>query len=222
MAPGEQAGPMTGHHRAGAAVLLALALATTGCLGALTGTRPVQATATEPSVDGAVLDETGYEHVRTETRRETRTFSVAGQSREANVTSHFAEYQKTVDLGLAGEFPAAVFTVLATPQVNVLGQTKNPVGDTSSVELVHTFQSEYEGLSVGRTVGTANATVLGRETTVTKLAGTAALGPVDVDVSLHVARVRHGGDFVVAFAVYPQATSGEESAVLTLLRGVEH
>lgn len=213
---------MTARPRAAATVLLALALATTGCLAAVTGTRPVQATATEPSVDGSVLESTGYEHVRTETRTENRTFEVAGQSREANVTSHFAEYQRVIDLGPVGEFPAAVFTVLATPQVNVLGRTRNPVGDMGSVELVGAFQSEYEGVTVGRQVGTANATLLGSETTVAKLEGAAAIGPADVDVYIHVARVRHEGDFVVAFAVYPQSSSDEESAVLTLLRGVEH
>lgn len=213
---------MPPRRRATATVLLALLLATAGCLGVLTGQSRLQATASEPSVDAAVLDTAGYERARTESIQENQTFTVAGQSRTANVTSHLAEYQKTVDLGLAGEYRAAVFTVLATPQVNVLGRTRNPVGDMSSVELVHTFQSQYEGLTVGRTVGTTNATMLGEETEVTKLAGSASIGPVDVDVFVHVTRVRHEGDYVLAFAVYPQFLSDEEATVLTLLGGVGH
>lgn len=213
---------MTDHRRAATTALLALLLATTGCLGALTGDAPVRATATAPAVDAAVLDTAGYELARNESLQENRTFTVAGQSRTADLTSHLAEYQRTVDLGPAGEHQAAVFTVLATPQVNVLGRTFNPVGEMSAVELVHTFQSQYEGLSVGGTVGTANATLLGRETEVTKLEGAAAIGPVDVDVYVHVTRVRHEGDYVLAFAVYPQFLSDEEATVLALLSGVEH
>lgn len=203
--------------------LVVLLAVTTGCLGLVTGSQPIQATATEATVSDSVLQSAGYEHARTETRHENQTFSVAGQTREANVTSHFAEYQKTVDLGPVGEYRAAVFGVLATPQVNVLGRARNPVGDMSSVELVHLLQSErYDELSVGRTVGTANETMLGTETTLTKLEGTVAIGSFDVDVYVHVARVRHDGDFVVAFAAYPQSNPDEEATVRTLLRGVEH
>lgn len=213
---------MPPRRRAAATVLLALLLATTGCLAAVTGTRPVRATATPPSMDDAVLGETGYELERTESVRRNRTFTVAGQPREAEVTSHVAEYGRVVDLGPLGELRAATFAVVATPRVTVLGRARNPVGEMSAVELVGAVPSALDGVTVGRTVGTANATMLGEETTVTKLDGRADVGPTAVDVYVHVARVRHEGDYVVAVAVYPQALSGEASAVLTLLRGVEH
>jgi len=43
-----------------------------------------------------------------------------------------------------------------------------------------------------------------------------------VDVFVHVTKVQHEGDFVVVVAVYPQRFPDEESAVFTLLSGLQH
>jgi hypothetical protein len=57
---------------------------------------------------------------------------------------------------------------------------------------------------------------------VTKFDGEASIGGSSVDVYVHVTKVKHDGDFVVAIAIYPQALDGEQETVDELLAGLEH
>ena len=44
----------------------------------------------------------------------------------------------------------------------------------------------------------------------------------DIDVYVHLTKVRHDGDYVIAIAVHPQGLPGEEERVDALLEGIEH
>jgi hypothetical protein len=116
-----------------------------------------------------------------------------------------------------------VFRLVSTPAVEVAGQSYNPVGDYSNDRLAR-FAAEQSGsLSAAglERVSSRRVLVLGTETTVTKYATTTTIGGQEVDVFVHVTKVRDGDDYVVAIGVYPRAVD-QESEVLTLLRSVEH
>jgi len=195
---------------------------TSGCLGVLTGSEPLSFGAAKATERQQTLSETGYRQVAVESQNDTRQFSAAGQTRNVTVTSWVSQYQRSVDLGALGSQPAAVFVAISTPQVDVLGRTFNPVGDMSNRELLEQLQSQYGRIQVGPQADSQNVTVLGSETTVSKFAGTATLGGTSVDVYIHVTKVKHDGDFVVAVAIYPQRLTGEQKRVFRLLDGLEH
>ncbi|MFB6068425.1 MAG: DUF6517 family protein [Halobacterium sp.] len=206
--------------RTAVAVALVALVATSGCLGFLSG--PVTFSASKATVSDSALQETGYEEAKVTSSELTKTFSVAGQSKNVTVTNWIAMYERTVDVPVLGQQRAAVFGAFASPQVKVLGQTFNPIKDYSAKELASLAQQQYSGLSVGQAVSTRNMTVLNQSTTVTKFEGQASISGQNVDVYVHVTKVKHDGDFVVAVAIYPQRLDGEQQKVDRLLTGLQH
>lgn len=207
---------------AGTAAVGATVLA--GCLGVLTGDDAARFAADAATVPDSALDETGYGHRRTREETVTRTFEAGGQSREAEVVNVLAEYERAVDVPAVGRFRAAVFTALSTPQVSVLGESFNPVGEMSTDELARMVQQRYDGLRDLRRESERRVTVLGDGTRATRYAGTARLleGDVRFDVYLTVTEaVAAGEDFVLGVAAYPQVLD-DSDAVTTLLESLEH
>lgn len=202
------------------AVGLALLIATTGCLGVLDG--PVEFSASEATASESALAETDYEEVTVESSEVQREFSAAGQSKNVSVTNQVAMYERTVSLAGLGEQRAAVFSTFASPEVSVVGQSFNPIDDYSNKELANLAQEQYDGLQIGDEVGARELTVLNESADVSKFEGTATLSGQEVDVFVHVTKVKHDGDFVVGVAIHPQQLDGEQERVDTLLEGIEH
>ncbi|MFC3476416.1 DUF6517 family protein [Halobacterium litoreum] len=203
------------------AVVFAALVATSGCLGFLSG--PITFSASKATVGDDALQQTEYEEAAVNSSEVTRTFSAAGQSKNVTVTNWVAMYERTVDVPVLGERRAAVFGAFASPEVSVLGQTFNPIKDYSDRELASLAQQQYSGLSIGDSVGTREVGTLNQTADVTKFEGTATLsGGQSVDVYVHVTKVKHDGDFVVAVAIYPQRLDGEQEKVDALLSGLEH
>jgi len=203
---------------------LALGTVTAGCA-ALLGNEPLTFAAEPARVPDATAEETGYEldGVREETVE--RTFEAAGQSRTVEVTNQIAEYQKAVDLGPLGEQEAAIFTVLSTPKVEVIGRTFNPVDGMSTRELADMLQNQYEAIENLEREREGTVTVLGSETTQTQFTAETQLAAGEtVDIFLHVSEpVESGDDLIIAVGGYPrQLEAIEEGNVLTLMESVEH
>lgn len=209
------------HRRTAVIVAFAALVVTSGCLGILDG--PVEFSASPATVGDETLDETGYEETSVESSEVTRTYSGLGQSKNVTVTNQIAMYERTVDAPVVGEQRAAVFSAFASPEVNVLEQTFNPIEDYSNRELAELAQEQYSSLSIGEEVGTRTVSVLGESTEVSKFEGTATLdGGQSLDVYVHVTKVKHDGDFVVSIGIYPQQLDGEQENVDALLTGLEH
>jgi hypothetical protein len=138
------------------------------------------------------------------------------------VTNHLAQYERQVELGDLGSQRAAVFTVFATPEVEVAGQTFNPIQGLSEEEIIQQFQSNYEGVSVGEQTGNESVTTLSTTTSVEQFAGTATLGGAEIDVIIEITKVKHGSDFIVALAVYPERLDGEHDDVVAMVEGLDH
>ncbi|MFD1514014.1 DUF6517 family protein [Halomarina rubra] len=198
--------------------------ALSGCLGVLTGDEPARFSASAATVPDATVDETGYGHQRTEEVPVTRTYEVGGQSRDVEAVNVVAEYERAVEIPVVGRFRAALFAVLATPQVEVLGRSFNPVGEMSTDELVAMVQQRYDTIRDLRRESERRVTVLGEETRATRYAGTALLlaGEVRVDVYLTVTEaVAADGDFVLGVAAYPQVLDDRDE-VTAMVQAVTH
>ncbi len=210
----------------------ALAAGVTAGIGLLAGCTDVardSLAASPATVSPAALAETDYgEHTVEELRIE-RTVGRFGIERTISVQNWNAEYDRALALDALGlgRVQTAVVSVLATPQISVLGRTLNPVGDYSTDELVALIQDRYDELEDVQYVDEEPVSVLGSETTLARYRGRARLVPVEttIDVTIRVSEaVANGDDFVVCVAVYPQAVNAESesTAVRTLLEGIEH
>jgi hypothetical protein len=197
--------------------------ATAGCLGVLTGSEPLEREAATARVGDDALASTDYELADSSSQRIEREVTVAGQTREVHAVNQLGEYHRTVDLGPLGEQKFAVFAVLATPAFEIGGQVMSPVEEWSDRKLARQIQGQYENLEVGEKVDSRSVETLDTEMDVSKFEGTASIsGNTGVDIYLHVGKVRHDEDFVLAIGVYPQRLSGEGEAVGTLVGGLTH
>ena len=204
-----------------AGVLVAALVVTSGCTGVLSG--PVTFSASEATVSDAALEETGYQHNRTDKMEVSRTFTAAGQSKEVEVTNWISEYHQKAGLPGVGEKKVAVFATFASPKVEVLGKSFNPLSKYDNRQLAERFTTQLDSVNDVRKVDSRNRTMLGQSTEVTKFeASVQTTTGVEFDAYIHVTKVEHGDDFVVALAVYPQKLSGQSDKVSRLLDGVEH
>ncbi|MBB6646490.1 DUF6517 family protein [Halobellus ruber] len=211
------------NRRGAAVVAVALLLLTSGCIGFLTGSEPLEFSAEPAAASGSTATDAGYEYNGTRELTLNRTFEVGSQERRVIATNRIADYRKSMELGPLGEAEVGVFNVVTTPAVEVAGQTLNPIGSYSNARLVEFVQQQYSGLGDIRRVSERNITVQGTETAVTKFSATATIQGQEVDVFIHVIKYRNGDDFVVAIGVYPQQLEGsEESNVLSMMRALEH
>jgi hypothetical protein len=206
---------------AGAGAIAGVSIA--GCA-QLTGDEPITFEAMPANVPESVLEETGYEEDESNELEIERTFEAAGQEQDVVVTNWQSEYEKSIDLGPLGDRRAAIFTALTTPQVEVVGQTFNPVAEMSTEEIAAEIQDQYEEIGKLEPEDEAPVTILEQETTQTRFSGEVALeGGIKLDIYLHVSEpVTSGDDFVIAVGGYPQQLPGEKEHVLTMMERVEH
>ncbi|WP_313691353.1 DUF6517 family protein [Halorarum halobium] len=204
--------------------MIGVASASAGCLGVLTGSQPAEFASGTATVSGSALEETGYESVGVESLEVDRTISVAGQERRVIVTNRLAQYDKSVDLPTGDSYRGALFALLATPAVEVLGRSVNPVAELGTGELARRVLSQYEGFGSLDEEGTETVSILGTDTEVGLFLTEAEVtSDVTTEVRIHVAEaVRVEDDFVVAVGAYPTLMSEEGDAVGTLMESVEH
>lgn len=196
--------------------------ATAGCLDFVTGDGPLEFEASRAMVETSALDETGYELAAKESPEVSRSFTVAGQTREVAVTNRLSTYEKSIDFGPLGSVRAAVFAALATPKIEIAGRTFNPVDDMSNRELLEQLQSRYEGVTVNEKVGTYQVETLETTATVDRYDADAELQGQDVPIYLHVARLEHGADFLIGVGAHPQMVEGEGENIKQLIGALTH
>ncbi|PSQ32378.1 hypothetical protein BRD09_03860 [Halobacteriales archaeon SW_10_68_16] len=198
------------------------------------GNEPLEFEATRATVPASTREETGYEEKEVAQDVIERTFEVAGQSQDVVVTNWQAECDKAIDVGdlVEQDLPtdesarAAIFTVLSTPQVSVLGRSFNPVEDMDSRELAQQVQDNYDGMEDIEQVGEDGALVAGQETTAGEFSTEAQLAETDrtVELAMHITEaVEVGEDFVVAVGAYPRPVREvERDNVFAMMEAVEH
>jgi hypothetical protein len=205
-----------------ATLLLAGLIVTSGCT-QLLGSGPAEFEAEGAVVADATAESNDYQLNNTREVELTRTLSVAGQEKEVVVTNEVATYEKSLDLGVLGSQKLGVVAVFASPQVEVAGQAMNPIGDWSNQKLVREIGSRYDGISNVEPTGEGqNVTVLGTDTEVATFEGSTTVQGQQVDVTIHVTKFAHDGDYVAVVGAYPSQFDDQQSAVLEMIRAVEH
>lgn len=211
------------HRRTVLSSVPAALVATSGCLGVITGKEPLERTAEPASVSDAALRETGYEHAGSESQTIEREVTVGGETRQVHAINQIARYNRTVEVPTLGERELAVFAVVSTPAFEIGGQTMSPVEEWSNRKLAAQLQEQYSEIEVGEEVDVASVDTLSRTMSLSKFEGTATVaGNQGVDIYIHVGKVRHAEDFVIPAGVYPQQLSGEGAKVRTLVSGLAH
>lgn len=204
-----------------ASVGTALMAATAGC-GFILGSEPARFNASPSAVSEAALQETGYEHQTTKEMEVEREFSAGGETRTVVATNQLAKYEKRLDMEVLDGQRVAVFTALTTPQVEVLGETFNPVKDMSAKELAKMVQDRYEQFKNVKQRNESEVSINGQSTTHATFTGDAAFEGSPVELTLHVTEaVELGSDFLVTFGSYPRALERESENIVTLMKAVE-
>lgn len=173
-------------------------------------------------VDRSVLDETGYQQKGVKPVGVDENVDMLLYSETVTVTNYLTEYEKAVSLSVLGEVRAAVFNILTTPQVSVIGQELNPIEDMSTEEIMDLVKSNYDGFGDVTHEADETVTVLEQETTMSRFTAEAQFDGQDLDVFIHVtAAVQTDEDHLVAIGVYPEQTRDrEEPNVAALVEGV--
>lgn len=205
------------------ATIAALALAPlSGCLSVVRGDEPLEFTAGPLRVPDAVLEDTGYEFVRRHGLVIEETFEVGEQSRDVVVTNQLAEHEKSIDFGPLGSVEAAVFVVLSTPSVSVLGREFNPVAEFDTRELAELVIERYDELDGISHVGDRSVEIGGQDTTVSTFTTATEVHGHEVDVDVHVSQaVPIGEDLTVAVGAHPEIAQDEAGLIRTMMRAIE-
>ena len=202
----------------GALFALVALVALAGCSSG--GPSRVVESGTAATVDGSTLDATGYEHTGTteQTLNTTVGASISGDvemdaDRPVTATIPVAGYRTDTADG------TALFLVAATPAVRPIENqpvVRDPLATLAPAARANFLQSTYtvESLTQGENV---TGQLLGNETAARSYAGTADGTPVTV----RIASVRDGSEFVTVVAVTPSPAADAER-FQQLVAGVTH
>ena len=198
---------------------LVVVVATSGCIGFVTGEEPLVYEANEGSVSEDALSATGYEQTLSEELVVNRTVS----DRRVEVHNQYARYEKYDDI--AGE-TTGVLAVVSTHRVDVFGHTTNPYANMSYAGVLANLTADYDtafgDLGDARFVENQSATVLGQDARVGVFATTTTFGGEQVEIRLYVTRVTHGDDVVLAIGGHPTKLPAGEQELIAMLEGIEH
>lgn len=185
---------------------------------------PIEASASQATVNDAALSETGYAESTLEAVQVNRsgTLSISGDVQmdlgyQVRATGWRAVYRAT-----DGAAVFALYTVpLAQPQ-NVAVML-DPLGDRSLATVVGQSQDSFDDPAALEHVENRTTAVLGEETVVRTYETTASYDGEPTDVVVRIAQTEHDGDVVRAVAVAPEdGDTGSWPTVERLLDDVEH
>ncbi|MCL9815517.1 DUF6517 family protein [Natronocalculus amylovorans] len=179
-------------------------------------------TAAPAGVSEETRDDTGYEQTGVEEIPIEERVGLTFLSEEVTARNYLTEHEKSVDIGPLGSQRAAVFMLLSTPQVNVLGQEFNPVAEMDTAELIDLVADNYNNISNVSHNADHEQTVLEQTTTRSEFTAEAQFDNTDVDVRLHVTTaIERGDDLLVAIGVYPdELHRQEEDNIVALVQSI--
>jgi hypothetical protein len=194
--------------------------ATAGCLGLLSDATTFEAQ--QAATAEAVASERNYVKQEPRELRAERTFSVADREQTVTVVNWVTEYYKTIDVGPLSGQRAGVFAAVSTPQVEILGESFNPLAEASPRDIIGRFQQQYEGMTVGDRIGQTTLGALGGSALVSTFEGSATMQGQQVDTNFVVSEsVENAGDHVVSLAVFPRELD-EQGNIHAMIENLEH
>lgn len=206
-------------------LLLAVSLATSGCVQAVTG-GPIAFEASPAGVSDDALQQTGYEVNQQDDFTINRTVDVpAVGERRVRISNHIASHSRTASNGEGEDETKSmggVFLVLSTPQAQVAGQGTNPLGRMPMKDLIEQVASRAGDQNDVEHVDEHDLTVLGTTATAEKFSSTTKAEGQEVETFIYVVRVGHGDDYVVGVGILPKALEDDEDTIYELMRGLQH
>lgn len=190
-----------------------------GCLGFLTGNEPLAAEAEPVNVSDNALEETGYQHNGTEKIALNRSVNISGETRQVRLTNWKSAY--TPSEGAVGEFNAARFMAYSSPSLENFGIALNPIAQLDAKKTVELILERQNGMQSFEHVDETEVNTLGKNATVDEFEGTITVNGRETKVTIQMVQVKHDGDHIIAFGVYP-TNANEEDAILTLIENLEH
>ncbi len=186
-----------------------------GCLGVIGMANHESAPA---GVEASARDDTGYEQTAVDEIGVEKEVPGGGLTGTVSVTNHMTKHEKSVDMGPLGSRRGAVFNVLTTPKVKLLGKQFNPVEEMSTKELVDLVENNYNGIENISHVEDAEVTILEETTTRSQFTADAKFDGQSVTVDLHVTKaVEADDDLLVTIGVYPEQLRMQEKSNITSL-----
>ncbi|WP_408958357.1 DUF6517 family protein [Natrinema sp. 74] len=186
-----------------------------GCLGLVGMAKHESAPA---GVKSSTRAETGYEQTAVEEIGVKKEVPGGGITGTVSVTNHMTKHEKTVDMGPLGRKRGAVFNVLTTPKVKLLGKQFNPVEEMSTKELVELVENNYNGIGNISHEEDTEITILEETTTRSRFTADAKFNGQSVTVDLHITKaVEANGDLIVTIGVYPEQLRMQEEPNVTAL-----
>ena len=178
--------------------------------------------ATPGGVAADAREETGYEQTGVEEIVIEESADLVVSEAEVEAVNYLTEHEKTISFGPLIEQPAAVFFVLTTPQISILGQELNPVEEMSSAELIGLVEDNYDDIGNISHDEDEQITILDQETTLSRFEADATFDGYDHRVHVYVSEsIETEDSHLVTIGVYPQELrSQEEDNVRTLVETV--
>ena len=188
---------------------------TAGCLGVI---GMDEHAATPAGVDPDVRADTGYE----QTGIDGLVLEEAFLGDEVVVRNYLTEHDREIDLGPLGGVRAAVFIVLTTPQVSLVGQEFNPIEEMDAQELIDLVEDNYDEISNVSHDTDEEVTILDQETTNARFEADAEFDGYEFPVYVHITEaVQTDDDHLVTIGVYPQEIhDNEDENVGEMMQGV--
>lgn len=207
---------MTRHTYRYLIVVVVILVLTAGCSSLLGGDGPISFSAEKAEVPDATLSDEGYEEEQSRSVELNRTVTLQDEERRLEITNQLEVYQQTV-LDQA----VAFVVVFSTPKAEVLNQPLNPLGTMDEETLLKRIASERNEVSDLEKTGSFDITILDSDATVSTYDATAQVNGEETDVTLHITRVDHEDDFIIAVGGYPDGYDGEEE-ISRLMASIEH
>lgn len=179
--------------------------------------------ASPASFENASVSEAGYEQTVSREVVRNRSVEAGGSTRDVTVVNHLRVYERQATIEPLGEQQIAAAAVFTSPSISIVGQEFNPLADAEPRRLVRQATSVAGedlpggGLQNVQFEETRTTTVLGTQTNLSVFTATTSIQGVSVDVFVHVARVKHEGDFVIVAGVFPVRFAEEERPRLQTL-----
>ena len=194
-------------------------VALAGVAGCLDAVGMAEHEATPAGVDASTRSNTGYEQTSVEPLAVTEDVVL---SEQVTVINYLTEHEKAVDMGPLGSQRGAVFIVLTTPHVSILGREFNPIEEMSTQELVDMVEDNYDDIGNITHDADGEVTILDQETTQSRFEADAQFDGRDVPVYLHITEsVSTETDHLVTISVYPRdLRTTEEENVFELMENV--
>lgn len=201
-----------------------------GCLDLIQG-EELEFEAEPATADQSVAGD--YEHQQTESFEIEEDVEVSDESRTVRVTSWVDNYAK--DGGPGGAFTVALFSAIATPAFEVLGQSANPVESMDHAEMIEEFNDEFDQIDEIEDVQLKEESqeeLLGEVADLSILEATVNIDGQEADALLYVTSTMNEDDIVLAVGghvdderveeVTDDPLAEEEDAIRELIQSVEH